>query len=176
MLQSVSRRDFTIIAAVLIVSLIILFVLQFGAAVQSIRQDSNTIGNSLYSIFLLASLFAITLIILFTIRLLQNYQEKILQAQAAERRTAMFAAALNTTPIGVMIRDMRQTSQPVVFSNQAMTDLTGYRIEDLATKPQGFLLGHRPDPMLFNDFTKAVQDKLSTTLSAPTYRKDGSNF
>jgi PAS domain S-box-containing protein len=176
MLTHVSRRDFFLIAAILIGSLLILFALQFGAAVQSIRSNGPGIGGSLYSIFLLASLLAITLIILFVIRLLQIYQEKILQAQAAERRTAIFTAALNTTPIGVLIRDLRLPQQSIVFANQALSDLTGFNHNELSVMPQGFLFGQRPDPVVLTEMRRAIDDRSSTSLTAPTVRKDGSNF
>lgn len=57
----------------------------------------------------------------------------------------MFAAALESTRVGVLIRDMRAPNRPVVFINKAFTDLTGYDYESVGDKTSEFLFGYNTD-------------------------------
>lgn len=176
MINEFNRRDYLLIYGFLIGTFIILFIIQFHSAVSSITADGRGLGDSLYSVFLLISLLGFIGIILVTTRMIRIYQEKLVQSQAAEKRITMFAAALQSTPVGVMIRDLRQAGQPIVFINRAFSDLTGYEAIDLRGKDLGFLLGARPNPEHLADMQQNLARHQSYSFATQTYRKDSSSF
>ncbi len=106
------------------------------------------------------------------------YQQKqaFLRTRAAEKNNALFAAALQSTRVGVLIRDMIKPNKPIVFVNEAFTKLTGYSFEEVCDKKPGFLLGWNTDLVSQTAFERAMEAHESAALELLLYRKDGSPF
>lgn len=105
-----------------------------------------------------------------------RYRSNAERALAAEKRNAIFEAALSSTRVGVMIRDMRKEGTPVAFVNKAFSQLTGYTIDDIKGHTSEFLFGWNTDPAGLVSFRRAVALHETATLNLLLYRKDGSPF
>ncbi|MCL2469608.1 MAG: response regulator [Alphaproteobacteria bacterium] len=94
----------------------------------------------------------------------------------AERAGALYAAAIQTMRVGVLIRDMSISEHPIVFINDAFTNLTGYSLEDIHKNSTGFLFGAQTDQSAIRAFHKALQEGKALTQEILLYRKNGSPF
>ncbi|MFA6280312.1 MAG: ATP-binding protein [Bdellovibrionales bacterium] len=106
------------------------------------------------------------------------YQQKqsIARTRAAEKNNALFAAALQSTRMGVLIRDMVRADMPIVFVNEAFTKMTGYTLEEVCDKKPGFLFGWNTDLSSQSAFDRAMGAHETAALELLLYRKDGSPF
>jgi len=98
------------------------------------------------------------------------------QARAAEHYNALFAAALQSTRVGVLIRNAQTPEQPVLFINHAFTDITGYAEGDTVCRGSDFLFGWGTDKATITSFKKALQERQPATFDLLAYRKDGTPF
>ncbi len=104
------------------------------------------------------------------------YRRSAQRALAAERYNALFAAALQSTRVGVLMRDAQKKERPVIFVNEAFTRMTGYRLEDISSDTSEFLFGWNTDPASIVAFRRAFSLQETVTLDLLIYRKDGSPF
>lgn len=116
------------------------------------------------------------LLILSLLSHIGRYRANAERAIEAERRNALFEAALYSTRVGVLIRDMQKEGTPVAFINDAFTQLTGYAPEDIKEQTSEFLFGWNTDPAGLVSFRRAVALHETVTLTLLLYRKDGSPF
>jgi PAS domain S-box-containing protein len=100
--------------------------------------------------------------------------EKELHQEAAS--TDPFAAAVRATRMPMLITDPNQPDNPIVFSNDAFTRLTGYAREEILGNNCRLLQG---DGTNFDDVTKirnAIARREAIEVDLLNYRKDGSSF
>lgn len=105
-----------------------------------------------------------------------HYRQHAERAKAAEGVNALFAAALESTRVGVLIRDMSKEDAPVVFVNRAFEDMTGYKFSEIPSDNERFLFGWKTDNKTISAFRRATSLRESATLNLMVYRKDGSPF
>ena len=106
----------------------------------------------------------------------RRYRQEMERVQAAEQRYALLAAVVHTTRIGVMIRDLQHETMPIVFVNQAFTDITGYELEDARNKPPYFLMGLHTDPHTMELLKDGFVNNKVLSLDVLVYRKDNTPF
>jgi PAS domain S-box-containing protein len=87
-----------------------------------------------------------------------------------------FAAAFMTTGMPMLITDARQSDNPIVFANEAFTELTGYRREELLGRNCRMLQGPGTDSDLIEAMRHAVRAGEAIELEILNYRKDGRPF
>ncbi|MBX9461652.1 MAG: PAS domain S-box protein [Aquamicrobium sp.] len=100
--------------------------------------------------------------------------EKELHQVAAS--TDPFAAAVRTTRMPMLITDPHGPDNPIVFSNDAFSRLTGYSRQETLGQNCRFLQG---DGTNFDDVTKvrnAIARREAIEIDLLNYRKDGSSF
>ncbi len=105
-----------------------------------------------------------------------RYRRSAERALDAERSNAVFAAALQSTRVGVLIRDMRDKKNPVVFVNEAFTRMTGYTLEEIGEQPPDCLFGWKTEPATVSAFRRAVALQETATFDLLVYRKEGAPF
>ncbi|HAX91781.1 MAG TPA: hypothetical protein DCY07_06195 [Rhodospirillaceae bacterium] len=105
-----------------------------------------------------------------------RYKSNAERARAAEKCNAIFAAALQSTRVGVLIRDMRKPDRPAVFVNSAFTRITGYVFDDVRSDSTEFLFGWNTDPLSIAAFRRAVSLQETATFELQLYRKNGTPF
>lgn len=107
-------------------------------------------------------------------------QQKILDtaetSKALEQRNALLAAAIESSPAGIVIADATQPDNPIIFVNKSFTTITGYTAEEVAGRSCQFLQGihtNKDDIQTLNAALKAYQPIEMTLLN---YRKDQTPF
>lgn len=144
---------------------------EIHAIFASIRTN-DTLRLTLESLVLLCG-FAFIFALSMTLR---RYKKNVDRARAAEKVNALFAAALESTRVGVLIRDMRAPRRPVVFLNTAFTDLTGYDYETVGDMSSEFLFGYNTDQDAIAGYRRAITLHENKTFSLILYRKNGEPF
>ena len=87
-----------------------------------------------------------------------------------------FAAAFKATRMPMIITDPRQPDNPIIFSNSAFSDLTGYSQEELIGRNCRLLQGAATDMTVVQDIREAVRSEQSIAVDILNYRKDGTTF
>lgn len=87
-----------------------------------------------------------------------------------------FAAAFKATPMPMLITDPRQHDNPIIFSNRAFSELTGYSAEELLGRNCRLLQGPDTDRSAVDRIRQAIAEERSVMESIVNYRKDGSLF
>lgn len=93
--------------------------------------------------------------------------------------------ALNEDVLGKVVRyarlplcitDPTQPDNPIVYVNEAFTDLTGYRMEEIVGQNCRFLQGPDTTPESVETVRQILLDRRVDTVEIVNYRKDGSRF
>ncbi|MFB6270353.1 MAG: PAS domain S-box protein, partial [Halobacterium sp.] len=89
---------------------------------------------------------------------------------------ALHNRAMNEAPVGITITDPSLEDNPVVFANDAFTELTGYERADIVGENHRILQGPDSDPDAVAAMREAVDEGEPVTVELWNYRKDGSRF
>lgn len=99
-----------------------------------------------------------------------------LQTREAEQRNALLAAAVEAATIGIAISDPALPDNPVIFVNQAFTNITGYGRDEMIGRSCRILQGIHTN----KDTARAISAKLRAcepvNETILNYRKDGTQF
>lgn len=87
-----------------------------------------------------------------------------------------FAAAFKATRMPMIITDPRQPDNPIIFSNNAFSELTGYTADELIGRNCRLLQGPDSDSGSIQQIREAVLNEESIAIDILNYRKDGSTF
>lgn len=91
-------------------------------------------------------------------------------------RDELFAAAVTSTRMAMVIADARQDDCPIIYCNRAFLDLTGYEEREVLGRNCRFLQGHDTDPETIRRIREALADRQDVHEEILNYRKDGSYF
>lgn len=127
-------------------------------------------------IFLAFTWISSLVLIIFLLHNALVYRRKSEAAHKAEQNNALFAAALQSTQAGVMIRDLQKEDTPIVFSNNALTNITGYTFEDIKRKPLSFLFGPLTSQEKAMGMRQSFFERRHFVSDILIYRKDGVPF
>lgn len=89
---------------------------------------------------------------------------------------ALFAAAIESSPVGVVISDANQPDYPILFVNHAFSTMTGYTATDVLNRNWDFLYGTHTDKAAIADIASAITSKQATHITLLNYRKDRTPF
>lgn len=87
-----------------------------------------------------------------------------------------FAAAFKATRMPMLITDPRQPDNPIIFCNQAFSNLTGYSTEELIGRNCRLLQGPETDSGAIARLREAIAAERDVAIDILNYRKDGSQF
>lgn len=87
-----------------------------------------------------------------------------------------FADAFRHTRMPMIITDPAQRDNPIIFSNDAFSKLTGYGREELIGRNCRILQGPDTDPAAVSAIRRAIAAEESISVDLLNYRKDGSTF
>ncbi|MFD1747580.1 PAS domain-containing protein [Rhizobium helianthi] len=114
---------------------------------------------------------------------MKNEEESKLNAsQAGDRLLAEhssedpFAAAFKATRMPMLITDPRQPDNPIIFSNRAFSELTGYTQRELVGRNCRLLQGPDSDQAVISQLREAIREERSLEVDILNYRKDGTTF
>lgn len=93
-----------------------------------------------------------------------------------ELRRELFALAVTSTRMSMVIADPNQADCPIIYCNQAFLDLTGYTQEEVLGRNCRFLQGPETEPDAVRRIREALAARQDVHEELLNYRKDGSHF
>lgn len=84
--------------------------------------------------------------------------------------------ALESTAEGVVISDCTQPDMPVIYVNNAFTEITGYTYDEVVGKNCRFLQGKEANSAAAQEIRKAISAQQPCKVEILNYRKDGTTF
>ncbi|MBT8131422.1 MAG: PAS domain S-box protein, partial [Gammaproteobacteria bacterium] len=108
--------------------------------------------------------------------------ERFLISQSDDKRADIEATAslgltaLQALEAGVVVVDLREADQPIVFANEGFVRVTGYTPEEILGRNCRFLQGPDTDKAVVDEMRAAIVAGRKTTVVVKNYRKDGSSF
>lgn len=88
----------------------------------------------------------------------------------------IFFAAVEMTRMPMVVTDPRQNDNPIVFTNGAFLDLTGYASEEVIGKNCRMLQGPDSDAGTVAQLRKALAEQKAVAVDILNYKKDGTAF
>ena len=89
---------------------------------------------------------------------------------------ATLKSALEASRAPLIITDNRLPDNPIIYTNRAFLELTGYEIGEVVGKNCRFLQGDDTDKQDVSSLRKAVKSGEALRVTIKNYRKDGSEF
>ncbi|UPA26320.1 histidine kinase dimerization/phosphoacceptor domain -containing protein [Shinella oryzae] len=99
--------------------------------------------------------------------------DRLIAAQLSENP---FSAAFKATRMPMLITDPHQDDNPIIFSNKAFSELTGYAPDELVGRNCRLLQGPETSGEAVAKLRAAVQGEYDVSVDILNYRKDGSAF
>ncbi len=90
--------------------------------------------------------------------------------------TDLHLRALGSIDISFTIADPHQDDMPLVWVNQAFTNVTGYAFDEVVGHNCRFLQGPDSDPGVVQQLRDALREQQSVTVTLLNYRKNGAPF
>jgi len=87
-----------------------------------------------------------------------------------------FTAAVELTPMPILITNPRLPDNPIVFANKAFQKLTGYEADEIVGKNCRFLQGAGTDPEHVQKIRAALDAEQSIDIDILNYKKSGEPF
>lgn len=84
--------------------------------------------------------------------------------------------ALESTAEGVVISDCSQPDMPIIYVNNAFTEMTGYAYDEVVGKNCRFLQGPDTDTAAAQTIRESIAAQQSCKIEILNYRKDGTVF
>lgn len=96
-----------------------------------------------------------------------------------EERLKLLESVITNTKESVVILEAEPSDLPnrkILYVNEAFTETTGYRKEEVLNKPLNFLYGEKTDLNIVRDVIQKMQNWEVCTVELISYKKDGSSF
>src|SRR5829696_115068 len=98
------------------------------------------------------------------------------QIEAVRQQGGIFFEAVRVTRMPLLVTDATLPGNPIIFANDAFSDLSGYDIDELAGQDPHFMNGEETDPEAIRRCESAMRDHRDETVEILQYRKDGTPF
>src|SRR5438132_9217337 len=106
----------------------------------------------------------------------QRAREESARAMAAEASLRLRERAIAETSNGVLITDLHQPDNPIIYANPAFERITGYRMDEVLGRNCRFLQGPDTDPETVAVMRQAIAERRDCQVVIRNYRKDGTSF
>ncbi|MGY2046725.1 histidine kinase famiy protein [Methylobacterium sp. JK268] len=107
---------------------------------------------------------------------LRHWQEATISKPGLDDRGDVFFAAVEMTRMPMILTDPSQPDNPIVFSNRAFSDLTGYEREEIVGRNCRFLQGAQTDRETVDELREAVAARRAVSVEILNYKRDGTPF
>ncbi|BCM85237.1 hypothetical protein mvi_36980 [Methylobacterium indicum] len=85
-------------------------------------------------------------------------------------------SAVDQTSLPMILTDPNQDDEPIVFTNRAFLDLTGYGVDEVVGRNCRFLQGPDTQPDRLDEIRAALRDNRDLTIEIVNHRRDGTPF
>jgi len=130
----------------------------------------------IFAIFLFVSVFLIWLGKKFFINPFKQIKQSEMELRAEQNRNRVLLKALEVSPVGVTVTDATQGDMPIIYSNNAFLQITGYDEGDLIGQNHRILTGPETDPQTLKQITNALKAHNSINVEILNYTKKGTPF
>lgn len=100
----------------------------------------------------------------------------ITDRKRAEEVLQLRDRAIQAVTQGIVITDISQPDNPIIYSSPEFERMTGYNAEEILGRNCRFLQGPDTDPETIHNLRQAVQESRQLTVEVLNYRKDGKSF
>ncbi|MCS0658413.1 histidine kinase famiy protein [Massilia terrae] len=107
---------------------------------------------------------------------MQHWQASFIDEAGLNERGNIFFAAVEMTRMPMVVTDPNQHDNPIVFTNRAFLDLTGYREDQLIGRNCRMLQGPDTDRRAIDEVRKAVEEQRAVAVDVLNYKADGRPF
>ncbi|MFS1703088.1 ATP-binding protein [Alteromonas sp. AMM-1] len=102
--------------------------------------------------------------------------ENITQRVILEKDVLIRTRAMNEATVSIVISDINQPGNPLIYVNTAFEKLTGYSKTEVLGKNCRFLQGSNTAPEHIQQISDAINTGQGVEITLLNYRKDGSEF
>ncbi|GAB5480948.1 MAG: hypothetical protein Pars92KO_07050 [Parasphingorhabdus sp.] len=106
----------------------------------------------------------------------ENNKTKQQSIPKADMPKASVEALIKHSPIASVISNPRLTDNPIVASNDAFCELTGYDRDFIIGRNCRFLSGPATEPWLTEEIRRGVRERKPVLVEILNYKKDGTPF
>lgn len=100
----------------------------------------------------------------------------ITQHQQAIAQLQLLEQAIIASNNGIVISDMQNPQQPLIYCNPAFEQLTGYNSAEILGRNCRFLQGADTDPAMVEELRICIREQRDGMVTLKNYRKDGTFF
>lgn len=93
-----------------------------------------------------------------------------------EAQSALMLCAIESARNGIVITDPSREDNPIIYTNPAFTEITGYSADEILGVNCRFLQGTDREQPALHELRRAVKEVRPVTTILRNYRKDGSRF
>jgi len=93
-----------------------------------------------------------------------------------DQQLSLMFQAVESARNGVVITDPRCDDNPIIYTNPAFTQITGYEAKDILGRNCRFLQGKDRDQPALSEVREAIKEERSVTVVLRNYRQDGKRF
>ncbi len=86
------------------------------------------------------------------------------------------SAAIRSSPMPMVITDILQPDNPIIFANDAFLRMTGYSRDEVTGRNCRFLQGPDTDPRAVSEIRNAIAARRDIAIDILNYRRDGTTF
>lgn len=83
---------------------------------------------------------------------------------------------MNSASEGIVITDVTQWDNPIIYTNPAFLRITGYQFDEVVGHNCRFLQGSETDPEAITQIRRAIAERDELKVTILNYRKDGQPF
>jgi len=134
----------------------------------ALAEAVNPVKQRVLAVALLIWLFSIVLIVV----LLRARKQRMFHAAQIQLRNQ----AIEQSAMGVVVCDVQQPDDPIVYCNSAFEKLSGYTRDEVLGLNCRFMQGNDSDQEQVSELSKAIAERRSCQVTVKNYRKDGSCF
>ena len=111
-----------------------------------------------------------------TVVSVQGTIQDVTEQTNRQRELRLLQQAIDDANIAITLADPAQDDEPLVYVNDAFTQLTGYTPAETIGRNCRFLQGKDTDPAKVDSLREAIDNEESVTVELRNYRKDGTEF
>ncbi len=111
-----------------------------------------------------------------TDRLIFCVAHNFTERKAAEDKMRLMKSAVDSIVEGIIISDAQKPDNPIIYTNHALENLTGYTFDEVRGRNCRFLQGAETNPQTVGEIREALETESKFHGEILNYRKNGESF